>query len=106
MSLARLILLLVLLSGCEQLYSKDTLIIAGSELCGARWQVLDVLLRVRKETLIEDSRVKLGQVWLELTSSEVKRTVSVLISWPEGFSCVVASGGHVIRKTKSVRELQ
>lgn len=106
MSLARLMLLLILLSGCEQLYSKDTLIIAGSELCGARWQVLDVLLRVRKETLIKDSQVRLDQIWLELTSSEIEKTVSVLISWPDGFSCVIASGEHVIRKTKSMRVSQ
>lgn len=98
MQWTRLIALLVLLSSCTQLYSKDTLLIAGTELCGVRWQVLEMLLRVRKETLISGSEVKLDQVYLELTSSADKNTVSVLVTWPGGFSCVIASGGHSIRE--------
>ncbi len=100
----RLVALLVLLAGCTQLYSKDTIVVAGPELCGLRSHILEILLRVRKETLISDSEIKLDQVSLELTGSEDKKTTSVLMTWPEGFSCVIASGGYSIRK--SVRMAQ
>ncbi len=103
MKWARWIMLLLVLGGCGQLYSKDTIVVAGPELCGERWQILEILLMVRKETLIKDSRVKLERVQLELTGSKSERTISVLISWPEGFSCVIASGGYIIRKTESAR---
>ena len=102
----RLIVLLVLLSGCQQLYNRDTLIITGPEFCGVRWQVLETLLRVREETLIEDSQIELDRVRLELTSSEGGNTISVLMSWPEGFSCVIVSGQRIIRKTKDMRASQ
>ncbi len=104
MLLARLMILLVALAGCTQLYSKDTIVVAGPELCGLRFHILEILLRVRKETPISDSEIKLDQVHLELTSSENNKTISVLITWPEGFSCVIASGGYSIRK--SVRMAQ
>jgi len=104
MLLVRLMILLALLSGCAQMYSKDTIIVAGPELCGARWQILDILLRVRKETLISNSEIKLDQVRLELTGSEDKMTTSVLMTWPEGFSCVIASGGYSIRKGMRVSQ--
>ncbi len=98
MLLARLMILLVALAGCTQMYSKDTIVVAGPELCGLRFHVLEILLRVREETPIANSEVKLDQVHLELTSSEDKKTTSILITWPEGFSCVIASGGYSIRE--------
>ena len=106
MSLVRTIALLILLSGCEQTYSRDTLILAGPEFCGARWEVLETLFMVKKETLMKGSQIKLDRVRLELTGSEGERTVSILMSWPEGFSCVIAHGGYLIRETRSARKLQ
>lgn len=102
MPLVRLMILLALLSGCEQLYSKDTLVIAGPQLCGVRWQILDILLRVRQETLVSNSEIKLDQVHLELVSSADRKTTSILMTWPEGFSCVIASGGYAIRENIKV----
>ena len=52
MQLGKLLTLLLLLGSCTQLYSKDTLLLAEPEFCGLRWQVLEVLLRGKKETLI------------------------------------------------------
>lgn len=98
MSLVRLIILLVLLSGCNQTYSKNALIIAGPELCGMRWQVLEMLSEFKNETLLSDSDIKLDQVRLELTGSEDKRTTSIVMTWPEGFSCIIASVSYTIRK--------
>ena len=95
MQWVRLTTLLLLLSSCTQAYSKDTIIITGPEFCGIRWQVLETLLRVREETLIEDSQIELDRVQLELTSSEGGNTISVLMSWPEGFSCVIVSGRRI-----------
>ena len=106
MQWVRLTTLLLLLSSCTQTYSKDTLIIVEPEFCGVRWQILETLLRVREETLIKDSQIKLDQVQLELTSSEGEDTISVLMSWPEGFSCVIVSGRHIIRKTKDMKASQ
>ena len=106
MQLIRLTILLVLLGSCSQLYSKDTLILAEPGFCGVRWQVLDTLFLVKQETLISNSEITLDQVRLELTKSENEETISVLMTWPEGFSCVIASGGYSIRETRSARERQ
>ncbi len=104
MLLVRSVILLVLLAGCTQLYSKDTIVVAGPELCGLRFHILEILLRVRKETLIVNSEVKLDQVHLELTGSEDKKTTSILITWPEGFSCVIASGGYSFRENMEMAQ--
>lgn len=94
-----LTIVLVFLSGCQQLYSKDTIIVGGPEFCGPRWQILGMLSAFKSEKLISGSKVTLDQVQLELTSSEEEKTASVLVSWPEGFSCVIASARYVIIKT-------
>ena len=98
MSLVRLIVLLVLLGGCEQVYSKNALIIAGPELCGTRLQILQMLSDVKNETLLSNSGIGLDQIRLELAGSKDERTTSVIMTWPEGFSCIIASVSYVIRK--------
>ena len=98
MQLGKLLILLLLLGGCAQLYSKDTLILAKPEFCGLRWQVLDILLRGKNETLVSGSEIEMDRVRLELTESKDKSTMSVIVTWPEGISCVIASSISVIKK--------
>ena len=41
----------------------------------------------------------MDRVRLELTESEDESTVSVLVKWPEGISCVIASSVSVVKKS-------